>query len=197
MQASSVVLTVHGQLKQWILRIFLSNIRHVKHIYAYGFYCSKFSGDLLRQKPQKRLRHSFASCVLSSAALYMHWINELLIKVVYTTEMERETASIFSLLSCLSDCSCFRLQEVQPVSGLFWSFQCTGDVPDWLIQKRTPDGQRIPTELYSRCVLLPILYSTEGPEFIFVASAFSSSFKFSETTSFLLLVLFCLWGMIW
>jgi hypothetical protein len=32
----------------------------------------------------------------------------------------------------------------------------------------------------------------EGPEFIFVASAFSSSFKFSETTSFLLLVLFCL-----
>lgn len=93
MQASSVVLTVHGQLKQWILPIFLSNIRHVKHIYAYGFYCSKFSGDLLRQKPQKRLRHSFASCVLSSAALYMHWINELPIKVVYTTEME--TASIF------------------------------------------------------------------------------------------------------
>lgn len=135
MQASSVVLTVHGQLKQWILRIFLSNIRHVKHIYAYGFYCSKFSGDLLRQKPQKRLRHSFASCVLSSAALYMHWINELLIKVVYTTEMERETASIFSLLSCLSDCSCFRLQEVQPVSGLFWSFQCTGDVPDWLFRR--------------------------------------------------------------
>ena len=46
MQASSVVLTaLLWTIDAMNLRIFLSNIRHVKHIYASGLCCSMFSGD--------------------------------------------------------------------------------------------------------------------------------------------------------